>query len=200
MDIETWALADCNPAPYNPRKDLQPGDPEYDRLKKSMQEFDYVDPIIVNRRTARIVGGHQRYKVLRDLGYTEAQVSVVDLDEPHEKALNVALNKQGGAWDDAKLADLLEDLTASLDDIEVTGFGADDIAQWLSAPMMGSLADLDGYGTKDVEQLTLIVHLGEADPFRQRLKAIAEADPDPDDLAPMGFALSHALTAYDRQK
>lgn len=132
MQIETWALAGCNPAPYNPRKDLKPGDPEYERLKKSIQAFDYIDPIIVNRRTARIVGGHQRYKILRELGYTEAVVSVVDLDETQEKALNVALNKTGGTWDEEALASLLEELTASLDDIEVTGFSADEAADLLA--------------------------------------------------------------------
>lgn len=132
MQIETWQLADLNPAPYNPRKDLKPGDPEYERLKKSIQTFDYVDPIIVNRRTGRIVGGHQRYKLLRDLGYAEAAVSVVDLDETQEKALNVALNQTGGTWDEDALATLLAELTASLDDIEVTGFGADEVAALLA--------------------------------------------------------------------
>lgn len=121
------------PAPYNPRVTLKPGDPAYDRLKASLETFDYVDPIIVNRRTGRIVGGHQRYAVLRDLGYTEAAVSVVDLDETREQALNVALNKNTGAWDEEKLADLLTELTTTLDDITVTGFGADEVDAFLAS-------------------------------------------------------------------
>lgn len=127
MQIETWPLEQMIPAPYNPRKNLKSGDPEYDRLKKSLQEFDYVDPIIVNRTTSRIIGGHQRYKILQDLGYTEAAVSVVDLDETQEKALNVALNKHTGAWDEEALVALLTELTASLSDIEITGFTADEV-------------------------------------------------------------------------
>ena len=75
MHIETWPLTEMLAAPYNPRKDLKPGDPEYERLKKSIQTFDYIDPIIVNRATQRIVGGHQRYKILRDLGYADVIVA-----------------------------------------------------------------------------------------------------------------------------
>lgn len=199
MQIETWPLADCNPAPYNPRKDLKPGEAEYERLKKSIQAFDYVDPIIVNRRTGSIVGGHQRWKILRDLGYTEAAVSVVDLDATQEKALNVALNQTGGDWDDAALATLLAELTASLDDIEVTGFGAEDLEVLLQPlPSMTSLADLNGLGAKDVEQLTLIVHLGDAERFRGFLKSIAAHCPDPNDPAPMSFALEQVMVAYER--
>lgn len=199
MQIETWALTAMQAAPYNPRQDLQPGDPEYERLKKSIQAFDYIDPIIVNRRTGSIVGGHQRWKILRALGYTEAAVSVVDLDETQEKALNVALNKTGGDWDDRKLAALLHELSASLDDLEMTGFGAEDLEVLLQPlPSMTSLADLNGLGAKDVEQLTLIVHLGDAERFRGFLKSIAAHRPEPNDPAPMSFALEQVMVAYER--
>lgn len=63
MKIMTMALGDMKPALYNPRKDLKPGDPEYEHLKKSFQAFDYVDPIIVNRRTGNIVA------VISDIRY-----------------------------------------------------------------------------------------------------------------------------------
>jgi ParB-like chromosome segregation protein Spo0J len=53
-------IEDLMPAEYNPRKDLQSGDPEYEKLKKSILEFDYIDPIIWNERTGRVVGGHLR--------------------------------------------------------------------------------------------------------------------------------------------
>jgi len=98
-----------NPAKYNPRKDLQPGDPEYEKLLRSVEEFGYVEPIIWNERTGNIVGGHQRFKVLSQIGYTEIECVVVNLDEQREKALNVALNKISGEWDLSKLTDLLPD-------------------------------------------------------------------------------------------
>ena len=90
MQIKTVSIDDLKPSPYNPRKDLQPGDPEYDKLKKAILEFDYVDPIVWNKQTKNIVGGHQRLKILRELGRDKLQVSVVDLDIESEKVLNLA--------------------------------------------------------------------------------------------------------------
>ena len=60
MLIERKHTADLIPADYNPRKDLKPGDPEYDKLKRSMEQFGYVEPVIWNKATGRVVGGHQR--------------------------------------------------------------------------------------------------------------------------------------------
>jgi ParB-like chromosome segregation protein Spo0J len=96
LNLQKIPLEKLNPAAYNPRKDLQPGDAEYEKLLASIEEFGYVDPIIWNKRTGNVVGGHQRLKILIHLGYTEIDVVVVDLDELREKALNVALNKIQG--------------------------------------------------------------------------------------------------------
>ena len=68
MEIRTVNKSKLNPALYNPRKDLKPGDIEYEKLKKSILAFGEVDPIIWNEKTGNIVGGHQRFKVLRDIG------------------------------------------------------------------------------------------------------------------------------------
>lgn len=64
-------IDELKPANYNPRKNLKPGDKEYEKLKKSITEFGYVEPVIYNKRTGIVVGGHQRLKVLKDLGYEE---------------------------------------------------------------------------------------------------------------------------------
>ena len=122
MKIATKKISELKPSPYNPRIDLQPGDPEYEKLKKSIREFDYIDPVVWNRRTNRIVGGHQRLKILKDLGYTEVEVSVVDLPDEKEKALNIALNKISGDWNWPELKDLLIELDTGSFDIEITGF------------------------------------------------------------------------------
>lgn len=110
MEIQTLEVNEINPAKYNPRKDLQPGDPEYVKLKKSILEFDMVEPLVWNKRTGNLVGGHQRLKILKELGIAEVEVSVVDLSEVKEKALNLALNKISGEWDFPILKDLLEEL------------------------------------------------------------------------------------------
>ena len=123
MNINIVNIDTLVPAEYNPRVELKPGMPEYEKLKNSIQEFGYVEPVIVNDRTGKIVGGHQRINVLKDLGYKEIEVVHVDLDEAHEKALNVALNKISGTWDAEKLEDLLRDINLETDlDIKFTGF------------------------------------------------------------------------------
>ena len=96
MEIERRKVDELKAAEYNPRKDLRPGDAEYEKLKRSIQEFGYVEPVIWNKRTGTVVGGHQRLKVMKDLGYEEVDCVVVDLDEKKEKALNIALNKISG--------------------------------------------------------------------------------------------------------
>jgi len=127
MEIRKIPIDKINPAPYNPRKDLKPGDPEYEKLKRSMQEFGYVEPIVWNKRTGNIVGGHQRYKVLLDMGMSEVDCVVVDLDETKEKALNLALNKIQGDWDYLKLKDILQELDTRAFDLELTGFDMEEI-------------------------------------------------------------------------
>lgn len=122
MEIEKKRVEELKAAEYNPRKDLKPGDAEYEKLKRSIKEFGYVEPIIWNKRTGVVVGGHQRLKVMKDLGYEEVDCVIVDLDEKQEKALNVALNKISGAWDETLLANLLQDLDRSGYDVTLTGF------------------------------------------------------------------------------
>ena len=122
MQIEKIAIERLIPADYNPRKDLKPGDPEYDKLKRSIEQFGYVEPLIWNKTTGRVVGGHQRLKVLIDMGITEVDCVVVELPEDKEKALNIALNKISGEWDKDKLAMLISDLQGAEFDVSLTGF------------------------------------------------------------------------------
>ncbi len=136
MLVKPMPISELRPADYNPRKDLQPGDAEYEKLKRSLTEFGYVEPVIYNATTGHVVGGHQRLKVLADLGHKAVDCVVVELDETREKALNVALNKISGDWDESKLAWLIADLDASDFDAELTGFDDAEIQA-----MIGSLDD-----------------------------------------------------------
>jgi len=144
MQIEKLPINQLIPADYNPRKDLQPGDEEYEKIKRSVQEFGYVDPIIVNR-DGTIIGGHQRWKVLRDLGYSEVDCVVVEIEKTREKALNIALNKISGDWDDEKLAALLSDIQGEIDTI-ITGFSDEEVEQLIldsQLPQLGEVQDDD---------------------------------------------------------
>ena len=132
MQWKTLALADLRPAAYNPRKKLKAGDKEYEKIKSSIQEFGYVEPIIVNYDMT-VIGGHQRLTVLKDLDYTEAQCVVLHIeDENKVKALNIALNKITGAWNEQLLADLIVDLQAANFNTDFTGFEAPEIEQLFS--------------------------------------------------------------------
>lgn len=113
-------------APYNPRVSLQEGDRDYNKIKKSIDTFGYVEPIVWNERTGNIVGGHQRFHILKNRGLQEIEVSVVNLKLKDEKQLNIALNKIKGEWDYNKLEALLK--TFSVEEIEETGFTADEVA------------------------------------------------------------------------
>jgi len=132
MNIQKVNISKINPAAYNPRIDLKPGDRDYEKLKQSIKTFGYVEPLVWNSRTGNLVGGHQRLKILLQGGVQEVEVSVVDLDLEKEKALNLALNRIQGDWDNAKLAQLLEELGA-VDgfDIGLTGFDSDEISKIL---------------------------------------------------------------------
>ena len=120
------------PAVYNPRKSLKKGDKEYEKIKNSILEFGYVEPIIVNYDMT-VIGGHQRLTVLKDLGYKEVQCVVVEIkDETKVKALNIALNKITGVWNEQLLADLISDLQKSNFNIDFTGFEPPEIEQLFS--------------------------------------------------------------------
>ena len=119
-------VSDLRPAAYNPRKKLKPGDREYEKIKGSIEEFGFADPLVVNADMT-IIGGHQRLTVAADLGMTEVPCAVVDVDKTREKALNIALNKITGAWDENMLADLLKDIEESDFDLGKTGFDPPEI-------------------------------------------------------------------------
>ena len=143
MDIEKKNVKDLLPADYNPRKDLQPGDPEYEKLKRSIEQFGYVEPVIWNKQTGRVVGGHQRLKVLIDSGITEVDVVVVDMNTEKEKALNIALNKISGEWDTEKLALVIADLQGTDFDVSLTGFDPEELEDLFRDDVKGGVKEDD---------------------------------------------------------
>ena len=143
MNIEKKNVKDLLPADYNPRKDLKPGDPEYEKLKRSIEQFGYVEPVIWNENTGRVVGGHQRLKVLTDMGITEVDVVVVDMDTEKEKALNIALNKISGEWDTEKLALVIADLQGTDFDVSLTGFDPEELEDLFRDDVKGGVKEDD---------------------------------------------------------
>ena len=128
---------------YNPRKKLKPEDKEYQKIKKSIEEFGYTDLVIINKDNT-IISGNQRTQVLMDMGYKKIKVVQIDIDKTKEKALNIALNKITGEWDYAMLGDLLLDLDSLNYDLEITGFDLDEIED-LMAPIDYNEIEEDNY-------------------------------------------------------
>lgn len=131
-----------NPAPYNPRVDLKPGDPRYEKLRRSIEDFGLVEPLVWNEQTGNLVGGHQRLRVLTEQGVQDVEVVVVDLTPEREKALNLALNKIQGDWDQEKLGLLLDELSKIPEfDFGATGFDLPDIQALVASALHTTLAE-----------------------------------------------------------
>ena len=131
-ELRMIPVSELKPAEYNPRKKLKPRDKEYEKIKNSIEEFGFADPLVVNADMT-IIGGHQRLTVAMALGYTEVPCAVVDIDKVREKALNIALNKITGAWDESLLAELLQDIQNCEFDLGKTGFDPPEIEQLFNA-------------------------------------------------------------------
>ena len=96
MIIEKKQITDLIPAPYNPRQSTAK---QEKHLKESLEKFGMVEPIIFNKQTGYIVGGHFRVRELKKLGIKEIECVIVDLNEADEKELNIRLNANTGSWD-----------------------------------------------------------------------------------------------------
>ena len=120
MQIKKAPVKDLVSPEWNPR---QITTEELEKLKTSLEEFGYIEPIIVNDVNNHVVGGNQRLRALIALGYTEVDCVYVHIEDINkEKACNVALNKISGDWDEDKLRVVLEDIELSPIDIKLTGF------------------------------------------------------------------------------
>ncbi len=135
MIIETKKLKDLKPAPYNPRTSTEE---QEQNLAKSLEKFGVVEPVIFNKRTGYIVGGHFRVRELQKLGFKEVECVIVDLSEEDEKELNVRLNANTGGWDWDKLS---------------TEFDAVDLEDW-------GLQNLEDFSDKNKE-LDFVTHVKE---------------------------------------
>jgi len=128
IEIATAELAKMA-ARYNPRKITEH---DLEALRRSLKFFGTVEPIVVNRRSGHIVGGHQRVRAAEAEGIESLPVVHVDLDDPSEKQLNLALNRISGEFDVDKLAEVLADLEAAGADLAMTGFTDAEIQELVS--------------------------------------------------------------------
>src|SRR5574341_822766 len=133
MRIRRIPVSQINVAAYHPRAELQPDDPQYQALQKSLDTFGLVEPLVWNQRSGNLVGGWQRLKLLQARGDRRVEVSVVNLDPKREQLLTLALKRIRGEWDEEKLAALLADLQKQHADITLTGFTDEEIDDLMAA-------------------------------------------------------------------
>lgn len=167
MEIEKIKITDIKPAEYNPRNI---NSEELTKLTNSISTFGLVDPIIINLKNNKIIGGHQRYEVLinqhmlnndfygelnlirmGDIGWIFTETDLKVEDEDHEKALNLALNKISGEWDFEKLGEILDELTINEFNIDLTGF--DEFEAELLAPDDTLLSLYDEEETENYDEV-----------------------------------------------
>ena len=168
MEIEKIKITDIKPAEYNPRNISSE---ELTKLTNSINEFGLVDPIIINLKNNKIIGGHQRYEVLinqhmldndfygelnlirmGDIGWIFTETDLTVEDEDHEKALNLALNKISGEWDFEKLGEILDELTINEFNINLTGFDNLDITELNLVNDLEYEEDVDAYADLETEE------------------------------------------------
>ncbi len=89
IQIKHVPLSEINPADYNPREISENA---FKGLLKSLEKFGLIDPLIINKTTGTLVGGHQRLRAAKTLGLETVPVIEVELSEREERALNVSLN------------------------------------------------------------------------------------------------------------
>lgn len=132
MRIEMINLDDYTDHPDNPRVEYKEGDPPFEAVSKSIDEYDFLQPLIVNIRTKRIIAGHLRKRVLKAKGIGMAEAVIVDFDEVKERAAVIAFNKISGSWNFVKLASVLDGLSKIPSfDVGLTGFETPEISQLL---------------------------------------------------------------------
>ena len=125
-ELKMLPISELKLADYNPRKKLTPHDMEFRKLKKSIEEHGFAESVVVNKDMT-VIGGHLRIQVAKALGYTVLPCTMMDLNKKQEKALNIALNKISGYWDEAKLAELISELDEDSFDLMCIGFDAPEV-------------------------------------------------------------------------
>jgi len=128
LEIEYIKIDDLKLSEYNPRVI---DENNLKNLKESLRIHGWLSPLVINSNPKRkniLISGHQRIKVAEELGMKEVPVIRKDLNLTQEKALNLALNKIGGEFEEDKLIELLSQINNENEDLLAsTGFDTTEI-------------------------------------------------------------------------
>jgi hypothetical protein len=184
---------DFKPNPLNPRKITEQ---QLSMLRQAMNSFGDLSGLVVNKTTGRMIGGHQRVKILGDLPVviqrrypkptekgTVAEGVVmysgerfvyreVEWSEAKERAAMIAANKQGGDWDLPDLAALVQDLAGSGYE-PLLGFTDDELKNMLDGPQGPSGPDLPPL-PENVRLVQLFFAVEELPIFMERVQTLGK--------------------------
>jgi len=127
LRVDRMPLSELSPHPRNVeiRKHPEKGTAKWNTLAASLAH-DYFDPLVYNVRNGFLVSGHLRLKVMTELGFEEADIVVVDYDEPTHIARMLSANKGAGDDDEVGQRAFLFELKGSKGfDLDLTGFDND---------------------------------------------------------------------------
>jgi len=185
MDFKSIKITELIPDSKNPRKDLKPGDPEFQKINTSIEKFGFLEPIVFNSRTKKILGGHQRLKTLKNKGIVELHIiplgayswaftddDLKELTPSEENAANIALNKVQGDWAMDQLLSNLKELKEDDFDISLTGFDNDEFNDMVFSESIATIDELldDSDVESAIEKPTWIV-------IRASLETLKQIEP-----------------------
>lgn len=148
---------------YNPRKI---SDIDFEHLKKSLIKYSSVEPAVINTHTGReniIIGGNQRIKAAKDLGWDTFPCVEVSLDRSEERELNIRLNRNTGEFD----FDMLKEF-----------FRHDELIDWgftegeISFEDHYNIGGTDSIGESEKESITVTFYKYDADNIKSEIESV----------------------------
>ena len=132
LTISSVNVGLLQPDPENPRKH---DSKNLNSIRKSLKEHGQVEPLVVQKSTMMVVGGNARLQTMKNLGWKQADVVLLDISDVEARKLSISLNRSGelAGWDDEILAKHLADLSElSNFDPETLGFSDNELMQLLA--------------------------------------------------------------------
>ncbi|MBU1086887.1 MAG: ParB N-terminal domain-containing protein [Candidatus Omnitrophica bacterium] len=163
MERAVWLIDNLKEAPYNPRKMSRE---TFEKLKDSIRKFKMCIPLVVNKRTLHVVGGNQRLKALRELGYTEVEVVLLDISLEEEMALNLALNKISGDFENSSLPVIFQEIMKDEGLLNLTGFSFQEVFQIIDTYIPNLIDDFNMDEATDTAPVTKLGDLIELGPHK----------------------------------
>lgn len=125
QQLENWKVSDLIEYARNPRKN----DHAVDKVAAAIREFGFRVPILA-KSDKTVVDGHLRLKAAKKLGLDTVPVMLCDdMTDAQIKAFRISVNRvsEFAEWDDEMLRLEFAELGAFGFDLELTGFGLDEI-------------------------------------------------------------------------